>query len=492
MSAAELKSIPLCVDLDGTLIRTDSLYESLLLLLKSRPWAILLLFPWLLRGRAYFKQRIAAGGRVQPSSLPYNPEFLQWLRSEKATGRTIVLATAADGAIAREVADHLGLFDEIVASDGVDNVKGARKLARLEERFGDEFEYAGNARADLPIWRRARKAIAVDAPRAVVAELASAGKLSHSFERPKGRWRAWREALRIHQWSKNLLVFVPVLTSHRILEPVTVKRASVMFLAFSFAASALYIVNDLMDLSADRQHPDKRRRPFASGDLGIEAGLLAAPLLMMLALAVAAPLGRAALLTLAVYGCASLSYSLWLKSRAPLDVFLLTGLYTLRILAGGVVTHIWISGWLLSLSVFLFLSLAFSKRVSELVRQRRRNVESTDGRGYRTSDLEQVNTFGVTSGFLSSLVLAFYISSDQVRALYRQPMYLWLLFPILLYWLSRLWMLAWNGELDEDPVLYAVKSPLTYWLGCISLLLLIIAKFDLLAPLERWVSEPIG
>ena len=477
--------VPLCVDLDGTLVRTDLLWETLLLLIKQRPWAIFLLPIWLTHGRAYLKRQIASRVRFNVASLPYRREVLEWLRSEKAAGRRLVLATASDELLARAVAAHLGFFSEVIASTGSLNAKGANKLAVLEERYTEGFDYAGDSSADRPIWNRARRAIAMDAPAQIVNELRSNGKLERSFVSRSNPWKLWAKALRWHQWSKNALILLPVITSHRVLNPSALYHSGVMFLAFCCCASALYLVNDLLDLTSDRLHPEKCERPFASGQLPIAAGLLVAPVLLAASFAIASPLGRAAEAILLCYACISLSYSLWLKSRAPLDVFLLSGLYTIRILAGGVATGIWLSGWLLSFSVFLFLSLAFTKRLAELRLLRNLRQDQTNGRGYLAADFELVTAFAVSAGFISALVLTLYVNSDQVRLLYRQPLYLWLLFPLLLYWLCKLWMLAFRGDLHEDPVLYAIRAPSTYAVGFVSLVLLVIAKFDLPAKLLR-------
>lgn len=469
---------PLCVDLDGTLIRTDSLWESVLLLIKGQPWSAFSLVYWFFGGRAYLKQKIAARVQIDPVHLPFNPEFLEWLKSERVAGRQLVLATAADESVAQAIAAHFGVFDEVIASNGSDNLKGRQKLARIRERFGDDFDYAGNSWADVPIWNQARFAIAVETPAIVTSRLERDGRLLRTFGCKVTYWRLWRRALRVHQWSKNVLVFLPALTSHRILEWPVIVRSSLMFLAFSCCASALYILNDLLDLASDRQHSRKRLRPFASGDLPIIAGVAAAPVLLLAAFCIAGYLGRLSLLIVIAYACVSASYSFSLKRRAPLDVFLLSGLYIFRILAGGVANGIWLSGWLVSFSGFLFLSLAFNKRASELYRHQDRPESRIHGRGYLSTDLPQVNTCGVVSGFISSLVLAFYISSEQVRTLYLQPMYLWLLFPVLLYWLTELWLLSWRGEVDEDPVVFALKSRSTYWIGLVAITLVLIAKFD--------------
>jgi hypothetical protein len=353
--------------MDGTLIRTDSLWESVLLLLKSRPWSVFLLFSWCIEGRAHLKREVGMRVDINPAYLPFNPEFLEWLKSERAAGRRLVLATAADESVAQTIAGHFGLFDEVIASNGSDNLKGFKKLARLRERFGDDFDYAGNSRADVPIWNQARHAIAVETPVAVTTRLVREERLLRSFNREIPHWKLWRRALRVPQWSKNVLIFLPALLSHRILDRPLIVRSLLMFLAFSCCASALYIVNDLLDLASDRQHPRKRLRPFASGDLPIIAGVAAVPVLLITSFGVAAYLGRLSLLIVIAYACVSATYSLWLKRITPLNVFLLSGLYMFRILAGGAANGIWLSGWLLFFLEILFLGLAFNKRRADRV-----------------------------------------------------------------------------------------------------------------------------
>lgn len=479
MSPKVAANVPLCVDLDGTLVQTDLLWESIVLLMKQRPLSLVWLPLWLLRGRAHLKRQLARRVHFNAALLPYRLDTIEWLKSQRAAGRRLILTTASDEMLARSIAAHLGIFDEVMASNGTDNIKGANKLAAIELRFTHGFDYAGDSGADRVIWERARKAVTVDAPNSVLEELSRNGKLERSFVQQSSRWKVWRKALRLHQWSKNLLILVPVITSHRVFDQSALFRSLLMFLGFGCCASALYLVNDLLDLSSDRAHPEKCARPLASGALPIAAAFIAIPLLLAAGFSITAPLGRFSEAVLFCYSCVSLSYSLWLKTHAPLDVFLLSGLYTLRILAGGVATHIWLTGWLLSFSVFLFMSLAFTKRLAELRLLRNLRRQESNGRGYLTADFELVTALAVSAGFISSLVLAFYVNSDQVRTLYRQPLYLWLLFPVLLYWLTKLWMLAFRGELREDPVLYAIKSPSTYAAGFVSLLLLVVAKFDL-------------
>lgn len=285
-------------------------------------------------------------------------------------------------------------------------------------------------------------------------------------------WRRLASALRIHQWSKNFLIFVPIVTSHRIWDREALVAAGLTFAAFCLCASAVYITNDLLDLEADRRHPLKRLRPFAAGTLPVKAGLILAPILLAAAMVCILPLQPAVAAVLFLYFALTLVYSLYFKRKLLLDVYLLSALYTIRIVAGGAATGIALSPWLLSFAIFLFLSMAFSKRVSELQNLRAAGEQVSPGRAYRTSDLEQVNVFGVASGFLAALIFALYINSDMVRSLYRHPEVLWLMCPLMLYWITRVWILSFRGEMHEDPILFAVKDPVTYLVGILSVLLL--------------------
>jgi len=288
-------------------------------------------------------------------------------------------------------------------------------------------------------------------------------------------WIGLARSLRAQQWTKNLLIFVPLLTSHRIVEREVAIHGLLMFLAFNLASSAAYIANDLLDREADRRHPEKRLRPFASGDAPVWSGLVAAPILLLAALAISLALPLGSLLVLAAYGTLSLCYSLFLKQRVLLDVFTLSVLYTLRIVAGHESTGVVYSAWLLSFSLFIFLSLALAKRVSELHNLRDRGLQAAIGRGYHTGDLEQLNAFGVSSGFIAALVLALYINSSAVVPLYSRPLLLWLLCPMILYWICRIWILASRGEMKEDPIAFAVRDGQTYLIGVVGLAVLVLA-----------------
>jgi 4-hydroxybenzoate polyprenyltransferase/phosphoserine phosphatase len=467
MPHSECRSVPLCVDLDGTLIKSDLLFESLACLLKKKPWLVLLVPFWFLGGRAALKRNLAQQVSIEVASLPYNSPLLAWLNGQRATNREVLLVTAADESLANQVADHLGLFDRVIASDGRQNLKGKRKLESLRQQVPGEFEYVGNSWSDLDIWRHSANAITVGASPSLLKRVKEFAPGAINFDGRSGRLKDWLTALRVHQWAKNVLVFVPLITSHQFLHPKLVLESSLSFLLFSLCSSAQYILNDLVDLEADRQHATKRRRPFASGDLPLAAGFVATPILFAVSLLGALLLSKLAAAVLGVYFVLSFSYSLYFKKVILLDAFLLSALYTLRIIVGHLVTGVAFSVWLLSFAFFLFLSLAFSKRWAEL-----NNVERTSskivGRGYRVEDIAQINLFGVCSAFLSAVVFILYLQSDKVRELYRQPQLLWLLSPIYLYWVSRLWIRSSRGEIGEDPILFVLKDPVTYLIVAVS------------------------
>lgn len=462
-------ALPLCVDLDGTLVRSDVLVESLLLLIKHNPLTVLLLPWWLLRGRAYVKQQIARRVRLNVASLPYQTDLLQFLTEQYQTGRRLVLATAADIKIAREVAGYLGIFSDVVASDGIRNLSGARKLDALRARFGEGFDYAGNAPVDLPIWREARGAIAVNCGETLLRKARRDCRVREVFGRrsPATSLRAMVKAMRMHQWVKNLLIFVPLLMAHDLSLGLWL-NAAVAFVAFSLCSSSVYLLNDLLDLEADRLHPKKRSRPFAAGELPLATGLIGAPLLLAGALALALLLPPAFMLALTGYFALTLAYSFYLKQVVLLDALVLALLYTSRIFAGTYAIDVPLSHWLLGFSMFLFLSLALVKRYSELHLLRQQNREAAKGRGYFAGDLEQLANLGAAAGYISVLVLALYISSAEVTIHYSRPGLLWLVCPPLLYWVSRVWLIAHRGQMHHDPIVFAIKDRASYVVGLLA------------------------
>jgi 4-hydroxybenzoate polyprenyltransferase len=468
--------IPLCVDLDGTLIKSDSLYDSLCLLLRRHPFEALRLPAVLLRGgKAGLKAHVAAIAPLDETQLPYNRPLLEFLQHERVAGRTILLATGADVTLAERVAVHLGIFDGVLASDGATNMIGSNKLAGLRRRY-PEFDYVGNSRADLPLLEAARQGYVANPTAGLRAALGASHRETPGFEDRKPRLQTMLKAIRLHQWAKNVLLFVPLLLSHDI-HAASLLAAVIAFFCFSFVASANYLVNDLLDIESDRHHLRKRFRPFAAGDLPVQSGVLLAVLLVAAACALLPLLPGVFGLWLLLYAAATSTYSLYLKRIAVLDVLLLSGLYALRMMAGGAATHTTISPWLTSLAVFLFLSLAMVKRFSELAGLQEQGLSNTHGRAYRVSDLEQIRSFGTASAYASVVVFSLYISRPDVEDLYHHAGRLWLIVPPMLYWLHRVWLLASRGELDEDPVIFAIRDRISLAIGFTIAVLAVFATF---------------
>lgn len=461
-------AIPLCVDLDGTLIRTDLLLESAVLLLKQNPLYLLAYPLWLSRGRANLKHEIASRVQLDATTLPYDVRVLDALQAEQAR-RPVVLCTASNQALAHKVARHLGTFSAVMATEGTRNLSGDNKAAALVDRFGENgFDYAGNERRDLAIWRHARSGWVVNGSTGLAERAGKVCRVAMVLPREGNAWHAWLRAFRLHQWLKNVLVFVPLLAAHLLMDPVALVRATLAFLVFGVCASSVYILNDILDLDADRRHPRKRKRPFASGSLPLAAGFVAAPLMTLAAFAAAYALEPRFALVLLGYYVLTLAYSFRLKQIAMLDVLVLAALYTLRIIAGTAVIEVGFSFWLLAFSMFLFLSLALVKRYTELGVQRKSGSDAARGRGYATSDYELLASLGSASGYSSVLVLALYINSTASADLYHRPHVLWLLCPLLLYWISRVWIIAHRGAMHDDPVVFAARDKL-------SLVLLVLA-----------------
>ncbi|HEX3655410.1 MAG TPA: UbiA family prenyltransferase [Pirellulales bacterium] len=471
----------LFVDLDGTLIRTDLLWESLLATASQQPWR---LWTWacvLPRGRAQLKRAIAEHVPTDAARLPFRAELLEFLAREKSQGTRLVLATASDHIWAQSVAAELDLFDAVLASDGQNNLKGAAKLAAIENYCrhcgASEFDYLGDSSADLPIWKRAAGIGVVEPSRRLLKQVQTCGGRVQSFGERPSRWRHAVRALRPQQWIKNILLFVPLVLAHAWHDGDRIVAALLAFVAFSASASATYIVNDLLDVAADRCHPRKCRRPFASGALPLAWGppLAAGLLLVGFATAIAAlPAEFVALLLL--YGVLTLLYSCWLKRKVMVDVMVLAGLYTLRVVAGGVAADVPVSEWLMALSLFLFTSLAFGKRYIELSHLEDDAVSSR-GRGYQIGDLGLLESVGPTSGYIAVLVLALYIHGDTVKQLYPRPWALWLICPLFLYWVNRFWILAKRRVLSDDPLVFAFKDRVSLALGAISALLMLLAAW---------------
>lgn len=451
--------IPLCVDLDGTLIHSDLLLESFLLLLKRNPLYLFLVPLWLLRGKAVLKAEIASRVELNGAALPYCAAYIDWLRQEKAAGRAIWLCTASDMRLARRVAEHLQLFDGVLGSDGAVNLSGAAKAQQLVGRFGERgFDYCGNETVDLAVWRHARAAIVVNGSDGLARKAADLTHVERLFPKQGLSMRVVAKALRVHQWAKNALIFVPVAAAHRLTDGATLGQALIAFLAFSLCASSVYLLNDMLDLEADRQHPRKSKRPFASGSLSLLFGIIAAPLLLLGAAALALLLPIKFAGVLGAYYLATLAYSFLLKQIVMIDVLALAGLYTIRIVAGAAATAIPLSFWLLMFAIFIFLSLAMVKRYAELLAMRQSGKLKAHGRGYQVEDLPLIQSLGGASGYLSILVLALYVNSPDISTLYGHPKMVWALCPVMLYWISRIWMQTHRGNMHDDPLVYALKD----------------------------------
>jgi 4-hydroxybenzoate polyprenyltransferase len=451
---------PLCVDLDGTLVKSDTFVDSLMVLARRHPSAFMRTPFWTLKGKAHVKSQVASMVTLDVAHLPYNRPLLDYLREEHAAGRKLYLATGADRVLARKVAAHLGIFEEVLASDGAVNLTGRNKLQHLEQRFvADGFDYIGNALADLPLLQGAQEAMVANPDLSLKLALKRRNvAVSRKFQDRSHLLAALAKALRVHQWAKNLLVFLPLLLAHSFRHTASVLAALAAFFCFSLTASATYIFNDLLDLESDRVHLNKRKRAFAAGNLSVASGLGIAFTLAAVALITAAYLPRKFLVYLLLYFATTLAYSLSLKKIVLVDVVVLSSLYTIRMLAGSEATHDPVSPWLAAFSIFLFLSLAMVKRFSELQNLHARGATPTNARGYFLSDIEQLRSFGTSSAYASIVIFALYINGRDVAALYHHPTRMWLITPLLILWISRVWLLASRGLLDEDPVVFALKD----------------------------------
>ena len=464
----------ICVDLDGTLVRTDTLVEGLLELLRNpRSWT----GPWRspLRSRAALKRHVAAQAPLDLTLLPYERTLIDYLRAQRGCGRRLVLATAADREVADGVNAHLKLFDEVIASDGIRNLKGRAKAEALTKRFGARnFTYVGNSWPDLQIWRNAGSAVLVNAPDRLNDKVSEVTSVECRIDDRPPRATSFLKALRPHQWLKNILVFLPILTANALRDGHAWANAAVMFTAFCATASAVYIINDLTDLSADRGHPRKRRRPFASGDLPLTIGPVVAPLLLAMGVALGLAIGTAHIL--ALYVACSLAYSIKAKELPLIDVFTLAFLYTLRVFGGAEASHYKLSPWFLAFSVFLFLSLATVKRVSELMDLKRREIRTTTRRGYQADDIAILQAIGVGASFMSVMVLALFIQSDSVAARYAHPDLLWVAVPLVLFWQCRLWLSTARGYMHDDPIVYAARDWVSWLSAATALVFFILAR----------------
>jgi 4-hydroxybenzoate polyprenyltransferase/phosphoserine phosphatase len=449
---------PIIVDLDGTLTRTDTLLECLVQLAKTSPASLLRLPFWLAQGRAQFKAAVAQRTEISVDRLPYCEPLLAYLRQERARGRRIVLATAAHESIAQAVSTHLELFDFVIASAGSLNLKGQAKLAACRESVGEKFVYAGDSPDDIPVWRASQAAILVNAGSHTSETIRREIPIEKEFPRELSGIADWLQALRVHQWLKNLLLFVPLLTAFLFRDEQKIITLTIAFMAFSLSASATYIANDIWDLESDREHPRKRFRPLASGRIPISHGLVVAATLLFTGLVLASVVSPGFVVMLLLYLSLTAAYSVLLKNYVIVDVLTLAMLYTLRILAGSVAIGIVTSSWLLVFSSLVFLSLALAKRCSELTSLAQIGKDSVRGRGYRVSDLGVLQPLGIGASLSAIVVFGLFINDMRTVARYATPQLLWLAAVELTYWLGRIWIKTSRGEMHDDPVVYAVKD----------------------------------
>jgi len=469
---------PLFVDMDGTLVSTDTLWESCLLFLKRHPLRLWKIFIWLFHGKAYFKEQIALNVSLNAELLPYKDEVVKYISHAKAKSRDVYLITAANQRIASSVSKKIKIFTSAIGSDSKMNLKGKNKLEAIRNIIGtNKFDYIGDSKVDIPIWNEAHTAIIGS----------NKDKLANMLKKDKDKivilptcrtnfFKKWIKALRLHQWSKNGLLFLALFMSHRIIEINLLKQTVIAFFSFSLSASAVYILNDLFDLETDRKHPSKKNRPFAAGHLSIANGVLAIPILIIISFVLAIGfLPIAFAIILIIYLFTTTSYSLYLKEQLFLDVVILGALYTLRVIAGGLAVGIEVSTWLLGFSMFFFLSLAFMKRYADLLLMKNNKQRELFGRGYSVIDLDIVQKLGISSGFISLLILALYIKGDQVMILYTLPELIWLTIPILLYWLMRMWFVTHKGKMTDDPIIFAIKDKSSYVMFLMIIIILFVA-----------------
>lgn len=452
---------PLLVDLDGSLIKTDMLLESLVRVLSRKPWLLILIPVWLFRGKPYLKKKLAENSDIDFNVLPFRIEVVDYIKQQRDLGRKIILCTGAWQGHADSISNALGLFDQVQGTTLEHNLTGSNKAKWAVEQFGEKnFSYIGNETKDIHIWQHAATALVVSRSDSLLKNAANVATVEKNFNISGSTLSATIKSLRIHQWVKNLLLFIPLFSSHLFTSADAVADSLIAFLAFCFCASSTYILNDLSDIDSDRSHRTKHLRPLASGALSIQVSLLLSGLLMVVALLIASMLSHWFLSALLLYVVITVAYSIKLKQLHTVDIIVLASLYTLRVIAGAVTIEVLPSFWLLSFSMFIFISLAFAKRLSELIKtsHEKPGEQEIRGRGYYVSDINILLSLGSSSGLISVLVFALYISSEAIINLYAIPEILWLICPALAYWIIRTYILTARNELDEDPISFAIKD----------------------------------
>lgn len=456
-------SLPIIVDLDDTFLNSDLLVEAFIVLLKKNPFYIFPCLLWLIRGKYFLKENIFKRVEIDYTLVPVNKELKSFLELESANGRKIILATGSLQNTAYEIGKLYPVFNEIHGSIGDINLVGRKKSNFLIEKYGQgQFDYIGNSKADLEIFDSCRIAYLVNPSKSVEGKVIKTGKLKKCWRTKKSMFLASIQSIRIYQWVKNILLFVPLFTSHSYNSFDSVIKVIVAFFAFSFIASAGYVINDLMDINGDRTHTTKKNRPFASGNLSLLSGFTITCLLIIAGIYLSSLLNGTFMVILILYFFLSVGYSIHLKKIVLYDVFLLATFYTMRVISGGIVTDISLSFWLIAFSIFIFLSLAFIKRYSEIIQVTHTKNIKKNRRDYSFEDIPLLQIMGVASGFLSAIVFSLYINSPDVELLYAYPKLLWLLCLLQLFWICRVWLVTSRGEMTDDPIIFTLKDPVSY------------------------------
>ncbi len=467
----------LAVDLDGTLINTDILYESILQLVASKPIYIFVIIIWLLKGKSFLKMKVANHANIDVTCLPFNFELINWLKTQKKNGKKLVLCTATFSSVAIQVANYIGIFDEVFSSDGQINLSGKNKANLLVCKYGERgFDYVGNSWADLKVWERSANGILVNATKRVLKNAKLVTHVENVFPK-RSTLLSYVKLFRFHQWVKNLLIFVPVFAAHQNIFNEVAVNLILGFISLGLCASSIYILNDLLDLQNDRKHPRKSMRPFASGNASISIGLALLFVGVLCSFLIASYVDKYFLFLLVGYFCLTSIYSFGLKRLALLDCLVLAILYTLRIVVGATLVNIELSFWLLAFSIFFFLSLAFVKRFAELkIYLEGGELQKVVGRGYFPGDAPLILNMGVTSGYMSALVMALYINSDNVIALYPTKEVIWFAVPLILMWISWMWLKASRGEMHDDPIVFAIRDSYSVSIGVLFFAVFLIAS----------------
>ncbi|MFD2174519.1 UbiA family prenyltransferase [Rhodobacter lacus] len=445
---------PLVLDVDGTFLRTDLLYEGVWAGLGRDPLTTLGIVAAHFSNPAALKAKLAAAVPLRTDLMPVNPAVAEVAVNALAEGREVCLASASDRSLVAPLAAQHGLSPHVFASDGRVNLKGSAKAGALVAAFGPRgFLYAGNESTDMAVWSHAETAIVVGK----VSEAAALPARGIGVVELPGGWapRALWTAIRPHQWVKNVLLLLPMIAAHRF-DLATLVPILLGMIAFSLAASAIYIVNDLLDLEADRLHPTKCRRPLASGAVPIKIGMIACVALALVALGIAAALNAGFLGIVALYMLTSLAYSLKLKRMRWVDIATLASLYTIRVVAGAAAGGVDVSIYMLIFIFPVFIALGCVKRLTELTFAK--NDERLPGRGYGRPDRGDLLNVAGLGVFGALLIFFLYSVSDQGRALYPDTWLLWLAMVPMGWWLIRMVMLGWFGKQDYDPIVFALRD----------------------------------